>query len=478
VTSLGEALNALAAAAPDRPAITHEGRTITRAELERRTNRLARAYADLGVRAGDFVTIALPNGGEFFEATLATWKLGAVPQPVSARLPELELDAILELANPALLVGIESGGRPSVPPGFEPPASCSADPLPPAVSPSLKAPTSGGSTGRPKLIVSTAPGEVEALEPLAGLLGMTRDGVHLSTSPLSHNGPFICAVAALMTGCHVVVMTRFRAEEALALIERHRVDWWYLVPTLMQRVWQLPPEQREAHDVSSLRVVMHMAAPCPPWLKQAWIDWLGPERILELYGATEMQAVTVIDGREWLERPGSVGRAVLGEIAIRDDDFKPVPAGTVGEVWMRRGEGEEMPYRYIGAEPEERDGWETVGDMGRLDEVGYLFLADRRADMILVGGANVYPAEIESALDEHPAVASSCVIGLPDDDLGSVPHAIVQPANGHVDEQDLLAHLQARLEKKKLPRTFEYVDEPLRDDAGKVRRAALRAERL
>lgn len=211
-------------------------------------------------------------------------------------------------------------------------------------------------------------------------------------------------------------------------------------------------------------------------LKAAWIDWLGPERVLELYAATEQQAVTIIDGAEWLTRPGSVGRPVLGELAILDDDGNPVAPGTVGEIWMRRGADIPQPYRYIGAESNRRaGGWETVGDMGHVDGDGYLFLSDRRADLILVGGLNVYPAEIEAALDEHPAVRSSCVIGLPDDDLGNIPHAILQ---GDVAEDELRTHLAERLAPAKVPRSFEFVDAPLRDEAGKVRRAALRAERL
>jgi bile acid-coenzyme A ligase len=207
-----------------------------------------------------------------------------------------------------------------------------------------------------------------------------------------------------------------------------------------------------------------------------WIDWLGAETIWELYGGTEAQMVTVIRGDEWLEHPGSVGRPTYGEIRILDSDGNDAPVGVAGEVFMRAPEGV-ATYRYVGADARSVDGWESLGDMGHLDADGYLYLGDRSADMILVGGSNVYPAEIEGALDAHPLVASSCVIGLPDDDLGSRVHAIVQTA-GEVTDEELHAHLAELIVRYKIPRTFERVDEPLRDDAGKVRRSALRDARI
>jgi bile acid-coenzyme A ligase len=479
-TPFGVALAQLAAAAPDRPAITHEDRTVSRGELERRTNRLARAYARLGVRPDSFVTIALPNGIAFFEAAIAAWKLGATPQPISPRLPVAERRAILELAAPALVVGVDPSevpGRPAVPAGFEPETALADDPLPPVVPASWKAPTSGGSTGRPKLIVATQPGTLEAIAPFYRLTPRVDEGVGIVTGPLSHNGPFTTACVGLLMGVHQVVMTRFDAAKALELIERYRVDWMYAVPTMMLRIWRLPESERRARDLSSLVSVLHMAAPCPPWLKQGWIDWLGPDRIWELYGGTEAQAFTVINGHQWLAHRGSVGRPSVGEIRVLDVAGHACPPGEVGEVWMRRGEGAPPVYRYIGAEAKTRDGWESLGDMGWMDAEGYLYLTDRDTDMILVGGANVYPAEVEAALEEHPAVRGSCVIGLPDEDLGNVVHAIVQ-ADREVGDAELLAHLRERLAPYKLPRSFERVSEPLRDDAGKVRRSALRTARV
>jgi bile acid-coenzyme A ligase len=276
----------------------------------------------------------------------------------------------------------------------------------------------------------------------------------------------------------VVVMPRFDAAELLRLIETYRVQWTFLVPTMMHRVWRLPAAVRAGTDMSSLQVVLHGAAPCAPWLKRVWLDWLGPQRIFELYASTEAQAACLISGTEWLEHPGSVGRVARGEIRVLDAEHCDVPPDQVGEIWMRRTPGTPETYRYLGAEATTVDGgWESTGDMGWVDTDGYVHLTDRKPDMIVVGGANVFPAEIEIALDEHPSVLSSCVIGLPDEEYGDVVHAVVQ-TDGPLDEAELLDHLRQRLAAYKLPRSFERVDEPLRDDAGKVRRARVRAERL
>jgi bile acid-coenzyme A ligase len=463
---------------PFRPAITDETRTITRGELERRTNQLARAYAARGVTPDRFVTIGLPNSVEFLEAVVATWKLGATPQPVSHRLPRAEREAIVELADPALVVGTPEStvaGRPAVPAGFVPDPGLADTPLPDAIATAWKAPTSGGSTGRPKLIVAGTPATIDLAEP--ALFQMHEDGCLVIPGPLAHNGPFSSSCLGLLRGNHVVLLSRFDPVATLEAVARHRADWLYLVPTMMLRIWRLPEAERRRFDLSSLRAVWHMAAPCPDWLKQAWIDWLGPERIFELYGGTEAQAFTVITGAEWLTHRGSVGRVYTGELCVLGPAGEPVPTGTVGEVHLRRLPGTPPTYRYVGAAAKQRGDWESLGDMGWLDAEGYLYLTDRQTDMILVGGANVYPAEVEAALDAHPRVRSSAVIGLPDEDLGSRVHAIVQ-ADGAVADDELVAFLRDRLAPYKVPRSFERTSAPLRDDAGKVRRSALRAERL
>jgi bile acid-coenzyme A ligase len=469
----------LAEQAPDFPAVTCAGATLTRSELDRRGNRLARDLARRGVGHGDFVTVALPNSLDWFVAYVAIWKLGAIPQPVSAKLPQRELAEIVALAGSRVTLGAEPGsldGTECLPVGYSPPADLDDGPLPDATSPAWKAPTSGGSTGRPKLIVSGDPAEIDPDEP--NRFGFVDRGCLVMPGPLYHNGPAVWSCGALLVGSHAVVLERFDAEATLAAIEQYRGDVVYLVPTMMKRLLRLPEETRLGYDLSSLRVVWHLAEPCPVWLKEQWIEWLGPERIFELYAGTEAQGVTIITGTEWLEHKGSVGRPAAGEFMITDLDGNPVPAGQQGEVWIRNTT-DRPTYRYVGAEPRSLDGgWESLGDMGWFDEDGYLYLGDRMQDMILSGGANIYPAEVEAVLQEHPAVRSVCVIGLPDEDKGNIVHAIVEADPATLDQSELLSFAAERLAKYKLPRSVEIVDQPLRDDAGKVRRSQLRAARL
>lgn len=465
---------------PDRVAVSHEGREVTFAQLEASSNRLARAYEELGIKADDFVTIALPNSIAFFEACFATWKLGATPQPVSAKLPKFELDQIIEVGNPKLVVGADPGAHPGVttlPVGFEADSKLSSEPLPERTATSWKAMTSGGSTGRPKLIVTKQPATRDPEDPF---LNFPMRGSVLIPGPLYHNGPFMWATGGLFKGNTVSITTRFDAEQTLQLIEAQRVDTIYMVPTMMQRVWNLPTEVRLKYDVSSLKTLWHLAAPCPAWLKDAYIEWLGAEVIWELYGGTEGQGGTVITGPEWLAHRGSVGRPNEAcEMKIVDERGNALPPGEIGEVFMRPKAGPGTTYRYIGAEAKSMDGgWESLGDMGSMDADGYLYLSDRQTDMILSGGANIYPAEVEAAIDAFPGVRSSAVIGLPHEDLGNYVHAIVDAPAGTISKEALLAHLADRLVRYKLPRTVEFVSEPLRDDAGKVRRKSLRAERM
>jgi len=469
----------LAAANPERVALVCEEREVTRRELEGRSNRLARVYADRGVAPADFVTISLPNGIEYFAACLATWKLGAVPNPVAPELPASERAAIVERADPTLIVGVgedEFPTRASIPPDFEPPVELSHAPLPEQVPPNERALASGGSTGLPKLIVATNPAVYDALGAMTLFKG--RRAV-LIPGPLHHAAPFSAAWQGLLGGCAVVVMRRFDAAHALELIERHRVDRMTVVPTMMQRIWRLPREERLARDLSSLEFVMTGGAPCPAWLMRAWIDWLGPDVMHEAFGPSERIAGTFITGREWLAHPGSVGRPLNGaRIKIVNQSGEELPAGEMGEIYMMPAAGPGSTYRYVGAEAQRTtEGWESVGDMGALDEEGYLYLGDRRTDMILCRGHNVYPAEVEAAIDSHPAVRSNAVIGLPEEDGGQRIHAIVE-SDGSIEAGDLRGHLESLLVHYKVPRSFEFVDEPLRNDAGKVRRSALRAKRV
>jgi len=304
---------------------------------------------------------------------------------------------------------------------------------------------------------------------------MRPGAVILNPAPLHHSAPFAQILMTVAQGGHAVEMGRFDAEAWLRLAQAHAVTYAYLVPTMMHRIMRLPEAMRAAADLSALETVLHMAAPCPIWLKQAWIDWLGPDAIWEVYGGTERMGSCVIGGREWLDHPGSVGRPRPGVgMKIADEQGQDLPTGEVGEIWFRTPPEEGATYAYVGADRRERDGWNSFGDLGRVDADGYLHLADRRTDMILCGGVNLYPAEIEAEIERHPAVICAVVVGLPDEDLGARPHAIVQSdAPPRQLESELRAALARTLSTNKIPRAFEITTEPLRDAAGKVRRSAL-----
>ena len=475
-----ELLCELAVAAPDRIAVMTEEGSITRSELNAESDLWAGELIHLGVCAGDYVCLVLPNGVRFVSVLVGVWKVGAVPVPLNDRLAVAELIALVDLIDPSVVVGGDGtllGSRPHLAFGHQPARYPEIVLDRAVISPSWKAMASGGSTGRPKVIVSTAPATVT--QDLIGTdTSIGENETSLITAPLSHNGPFYNLVRMLLLGGRAVLTGRFDPERLLATIERERATRVYLVPTMMSRIWKLPEEVRCSYDLSSLRTAIHMGAPCPAWLKRAWIDWLGPDRLIELYSTTEGVVVFIATGREWLERPGTVGLPSGGEVQIRSADGVLLPPGATGLIWMRRDPDLGPSYRYLGATTTtDRSGWETAGDIGRIDEDGYLYLEDREADMILVGGFNVYPAEIEAVILEHPAVLDCCVIGLPDDDLGQIPHAIVY-ATDAADEAGLDEYVKQRLTAYKRPHSYEFVSFPLRDAAGKVRRRALITERL
>ena len=367
--SLGRLLALQAARDPDHPALTCEDTTLSRAELAARVNRRARALAKAGVEEGDFVAIALPNGTAFLEIAYACWTLGATPAPVSHRLPPLELKAILELLNPKLVVGgdaarLAGAHAVSADDVYDP--TLSAEPLPERTALHVKAIPSGGSTGRPKVIVDHARA---VLDPDAQSLGMQYGDTVVIPGPLYHAAPFGLAYQGLAFGCHVVVTPKFDPLGTLEVIERHRGAWLYQVPTMMHRIWALGEEERNRFDLSSLEIVCHIAAACPVWLKEKWIDWLGPDKIWEVYSGTEAIAATLIGGREWLNHKGSVGKLAPGsQIRILGEDGQPVAPGEVGEIYFLPAGGQGSTYHYLGAEPRARGEWETFGDMGHIDE--------------------------------------------------------------------------------------------------------------
>ncbi len=464
--------------APARIALFVDGVPVRYDELDARSNRRARMLAAHGVGFGDFVTVALPNGIVFYETVFAIWKLGAIPNIVAAKLARPEMEAILEIVRPkAFIGGSTAPGIPVIAGEGGALDQYSADPLPEVVSPHWKAMTSGGSTGVPKVILDAMPAR---WDPANGFLEQRPGDVILNPGPLYHNAPFHCITMGLFVGATIVEMGKFDALRALELIEAHEVNWVTMVPTMMHRIWRLDADVRSRFTLPGLRMMLHMAAPCPPWLKEAWIGWLGSQRVWEYYGTTEGIGSTMISGTDWLAHRGSVGRVREGyELRILDEAGRQRPVGEVGEVYFRPHGGAGSTYRYLGSEAKRIGEWETPGDLGSVDEEGYLYLSDRRNDLIISGGANIYPAEVEAAIDAHPSVRTSAVIGLPDEEWGARVHAIVQPVDGAtLDERELLAFVTERLARYKMPRAIEFTSEPLRDEAGKVRRAALRAARL
>ncbi len=459
-------LAAQAERAPDAPAITFPDSVIARAELEAASNRKSRQLAALGVGLDDVVVLGLPNSLLFYECALALWKLGATPLHVSWKLTRHEFAEIVALAKPKLVI---APGAPACAPA----SSFDSTPPPVVVGKCWKIATSGGSTGRPKLIV----------DPKGAVWGMEKYGLRrgpdetiINPAPLSHSAPFVQMICGLWEGAHVIEMGRFDPEVYLALTERYRATWAYLVPTMMTRLAALPEAVRAKYDISSIRTLLHMASICPQWVKRAWIDWIGPEAVWEVYGGTERLGSTVIGGADWLKHPGSVGLPRPGiELRIFDEAGEDVPVGEVGEIYFRQPGGPQATFSYIGAAPRQREDWASFGDMGWLDQEGFLYLADRRTDLIISGGVNIYPAEIEGRIDALDGVIDSVVIGAHDDDLGQRVHAFVHLRAGkNWSAQAMKDALADSLETHKIPRDITFVDENVRDEAGKVRRSAWR----
>jgi len=474
-------LRELAATRADDPAYTLvslDGRRdgITYGQLQTWSTAVAHELAARGVTSASTVVIALGNSLEHFATTWAAWRLGAMVLPLSPRLPGPERDAILALAAPTVVVSSWSDlpgmslaevsslrGRPS------------AD-LPDVTPHPGKSVGSGGSTGRPKVIVDPAP----LAKTVGASLGTPGQAVRfydasvsLVPGPVFHNMPFTWSAYGVFEGQHVVVLERFDAGLLVDVIEQDRIGFMTVVPTMMRRVAEVPGVRER--DFSSLLGVLHSAAPCPEPLKRAWIDLVGAEVLWEGFGATENVGIVLVRGDEWLEHPGTVGRALPGtSLKVLAEDGREVSPGVVGEVFMRV-DSDEPTYRYVGADPAPTtpDGYTSVGDLGWVDEEGYLYPADRRVDLIITGGSNVYPAEVEAVLAEHPHVADVAVIGLPDEEWGRRVHAIVQARDGGVDVHDLEALCRASLSPYKVPKSFEVVAQLPRDEAGKLRRRAL-----
>jgi bile acid-coenzyme A ligase len=461
VVDISVLLDRLAADRPDGPALTVDDRTITFAELRRLSLQAASRLTDIGVTFGTTVALPMHNSFEQTAFFFGAWRLGATPLALSPHFPDAELAKVMEVAGTGLLVreGQDLAGAPL----WEGVAR---------TAPRLKAQTSGGSTGVPKVLVDSEPAKINLGSNFLRW-GWSEGPALFVPGPTYHSGPMNHLIEGLARGLHVITMRRFDAAGAAALITRHRPHWALFVPTMMNRILKLPPDALEHADFSSLKYVWHSAATCPAWLKQQWIDLVGPEAVWEIFGGSEGVATTIINGVEWLEHRGSVGRAMGGEIAIFDEDGNPVPNGEVGEIYMRNLA---VPRRFVTTTEVKRrtvGDWESFGDLGWLDDEGYLFLADRRVDMINSGGQNIYPGEVEAAIQSYPGVGDAVVFGQPDEDLGEVVCAFVWLENGEPDKDRLLAHLADQILRYKIPRRLAFVDAPIRNDAGKVRRSEL-----
>jgi long-chain acyl-CoA synthetase len=500
----------IASAEPAKPAVimADGSLVLTYGELEQRSRQVSRLLARLGVGTGGHVAVMLANQPDYFEIGWGAQRRGTYWTPVNWHLTADEAGYIVAdcgasvlFASPetaqvaaqiaARLPGVRAfvtgGDQPELPglASYEAAiADLAADPIPDEIE-GMYFFYSSGTTGRPKGIkrATTFPpfGTGVGLEQLMGLVfGFGADSVYLCPAPLYHAAPLGWSMGTHRLGGTVVLMDRFDPVGCLRAIETHRVTHAQFVPTHFVRMLKLPEEQRRAFDVSSLRVVVHAAAPCPIEVKQQIIDWLGA-KVFEYYAGSEGNGMTMIDSADWLTHPGSVGRAIAGTVHIVGDYGEELPVGQDGLIYF---EGTSFEYHNDPdktASSRNDKGWSTLGDIGHVDADGFLYLSDRRTDLIISGGVNIYPAEIEAALVTHPAVADVAVIGVPDPEMGQSVLAIVQVTDKGTESPELAAELiaqcRARLASFKCPRSVEFVPELPRLPTGKLLRRQLRAER-
>ncbi|MCZ7525443.1 MAG: AMP-binding protein [Acidimicrobiia bacterium] len=483
---------------PDKPALVLGDDRRTFAELDGRSTRLAHALADQGVAERGRVAMMLPNGFELAETGLAAAKLGASVVPVNWHLKADELAWILEDSGASVLVAhgtlrsaydraraaeacdllVVAGD------GTEPSYEAAIAAVPAGV-PHLAAETMAspvfymsGTTGRPKGVVHGYLDRERSRMAQLGqvqLWGWTADDVYLLSGPAYHAGPGGYLMAALFVGATTVILPHFDAREWLQAVSTHRGTISFMVPAHFIRILEVPEEERARHDLSSLRLIVHGGAPCPVPVKRRIIDALAPAEIWELYGASEGGA-TRISPREWLEHPGSVGTPWPGvEVRILDGDGRPLPPGRTGIVHIRPAGG--ARFHYHDDEEKTAGAWHddafTVGDVGYLDEDGYLYLTDRATDMVIRGGVNVYPREIEEVLHRHPEVVDCAVFGVPDERLGENLAALVETRRP-VRPDELQAWCRERLADFKVPALVRIVDELPRQPNGKVLKRLLR----
>jgi long-chain acyl-CoA synthetase len=491
--------SALALVAPD-------GREWTRGELLASANRIAHGLRALGLGRGDCVAAVLPNCAEFYAVYLAVTQVGMYLTPINNHLTGPEIAYIVGDSAAKVFIGGEAFAdacriareQARVPaercfavgsvPGFRPLAELAAgqpDTLPEDRSAGQVMNYTSGTTGKPKGVrrplADISPDLIFGL--MTGFLAMfdlapEDDNVHICGSPLYHTAVLVFSGSALHMGHSVVLMESWRPERMLELIERHRVTHSHMVPTQFHRLLALPQEVRDRYDVSSLRAMVHAAAPCPVETKWKMLEWWG-DSVYEYYAATEGGG-TLCRPDEWRKHPGTVGRAWPGaDVKIYDDEGRELPAGEVGTVYMLLGQAS---FEYKDDREKTRKNrigsYFTVGDVGYLDDEGYLYLCDRKNDMIISGGANLYPAEIEAEMIQHPKIADVAVFGIPNDEWGEEVKAVVEPVDGAEPgdalRQEIFEFLRPRLAKMKTPRSIDFIDEMPRDPNGKLYKRKLR----
>ncbi len=480
------------------------GETVTYRQLDERSNRCAQLFRSLGLRLGDSIAFCLENHPRFFEIAWAAQRSGLYYTPISSRLtaPEVEYivndcgakvfltsaykrDVAAALAGrlPGVHTRLLLDGQLS---GYEPYEDSVARQSPEPVSDQREGQDmlySSGTTGRPKGVKFPLPGHAPGTPPpllmlMQFLYGASAEAMYLSPAPLYHAAPMRFCMGIHRLGGTTVIMEKFDALEALRLIERYRITHSQWVPTMFIRMLKLPEEERRRFDVSSLRAAVHAAAPCPIPIKEQMIAWWGPV-LYEYYAGTEGNGFTAINSEEWLRHKGSVGRPITGEVHITGEDGDELPPGEVGTIYFGGGRGFEYhkdPEKT--ARSRHPKGWSTLGDVGYVDADGYLYLTDRKADMIISGGVNIYPQEAENLLATHPTVADVAVFGVPNPDLGEEVKAVVQPVDmaeaGPALERELISFCQQQLAKYKCPRSIDFEVELPRHPTGKLYKRLLK----
>ena len=483
----GKQLENIARAKPDEPALIYispEGKesVTTWRQLEQLSNRIAWYLIELGIKPGKSVIVALPNIPTHIALAFGIWKAGGCYVPISSRVPQRNMAEICRCVAPSLVVTNRKK-----PEGYQSLSTaelrslCENYPetLPPDILaiPNLSN-CSGGTTGKTKVIQqNTAAGESgPGLHRWFRYSGMAFEQRQLLAGPLFHGAPHTAAFNGLYSGNTLVMPSSFDAADIVRLIKKYQIEYVQMVPTLMQRIIKLPDFHKE--DLASLKAMSHTGGICSRDLKLQWLEIIPAERLYEIYSMTECIGMTYIRGDDWLKHQGSVGKMEGGHISIRDEEGNELPNGQIGEIFMSWGDWDlDVHYKNVPELESDSRGFKSVGDMGWLDEEGYLYFADRRSDMIVTGGENVFAAEVETVLKKHRKVVDAVVVGLPDKEWGHRIHAIVE-SSVPVTSKELIKFALDYLPPYKIPKSFEFVESIPRNESGKVVRSRLIEESL